>query len=922
MSVATVQANPVLLLQTKLYRPQIPSGLVQRPHLINYLNHGLRSKLTLVAAPAGYGKTTIVTQWLHAQQPHLNQIAWLSLDESDDNLLHFVHYLVAAIQQQQPASCTNVLASLHAPQPMPWSHLVVLLVNDLTELRQSLILVLDDYHFVTEGTIHEFLDRLLEHLPPTLHLVLISRTEPPLSLPRLRVRRQMNELRTADLSFSNSETERYLTQDSSKSVAANTISALQERSQGWIAGLYLAKLSLAQKSNEQSLLQQLQANNSHIMDYLITEVLSQQPQAIQTFLLHTSILRRFSRPLCESLLANTWPKGFEEDGSFTGNSQAPMQNIIDWLDRQHLFTIALDDNRIWYRYHHFFQLMLTRRLQKQTTRDQLNSLHWKASRWFAKAGLVDEALYHALATADTTFAVQLIKQHRLALLNQFDYRTLERWLALLPEGVIEQYPQLILLDCWVALSTYRLPLQSVLQKMQQLETRLSNREFTLGKAEQTVVQAEIAAVNAVCRFWIDDFEQWEHHSQQALADLPASYLFMRTYVASPTALGLQASGKTDEAIRIAEKELQNEASQYRLPLIWLRGYLATLYYLAGRLQQVVRTTRNSIRQLEDEVGSAKVHIAGATYRWLATVQYEWNDLATARHYFLKADETNTLAYANCQLLLAWSYEVTGQAEKASEILENFRQWALLRENQLIHRMLASFQARRLYWQGKIEMALEVINKVAITKVAFNFMAEVPAFTKIKILIAHDQEDSWHEANEWLEALWPAFEKSQNIPGQIEILALTALLHQRRGQLDKAFSTLERALKLAQPSNFIRTFVDLGRPLASLLYQLLEQGIEPEYVGQLLAAFPQTQQNNRPAQSAQEAAQPQLIEPLTRRETEVLLLLAEELPNKQIAQKLSISPLTVKRHTINIYQKLSVSSRHDAVQAARALGIVT
>ena len=915
----TSHFEPILLLQTKLYRPQASPTLIHRPRLVERLNQGLACKLTLVVAPAGYGKTTIVTQWLHHTQalPPLaandhttRQVAWLSLDESDNDLILFLHYLVAAIRQAQPNSCANTLATLHNPQPLSWSQLVTLLINDLVELTEPLVLVLDDYHFIIEPTIHHFLDRLLDYLPPSLHLVLIGRTEPPLSLPRLRVRQQMNELRTADLSFTLTETEHYLTQ--ATNITPQTIAALQDKSEGWITGLYLAKLALSCNKNEQALLSQFQASNIHIIEYLMSEVLAQQPPAVQTFLLYTSILRRFCPPLCVTLLAEAAPE------QSTNNDQITVQNSIDWLRRQDLFLITLDNTDSWYRYHHLFQLMLTRRLHQQASPDTINALHHKASRWFAQEGFIDEALHHALIIHDHAFAAHLVEQNRINLLNQFDYHTISRWLSLLPDKVISQHPQLILLNCWLALSTYRLTAVSVPQQLQQAQTLLQNIS---DKAQQTTLTAEMMAIQGTMLFWNYDFPKIINYYHQAINNLPPTHLFIRVHITLAAAISLQSQRKTSEAIHIIQTELQNDTTPSTLPSIWLRGYLAIIYFMAGRPHQVIQTAKDTIQLLEHHP-TRKAYAAAIAHRWLGTVYYQWNQLATARHHFQQADPSNSSPYYNSQLFLAWSYEMTGQPEKADQIMNQLHHWALPLNSDTIHNSLTSFQARRLCWQEKVEMALAMMREVKVIPYVDNFLMEIPALTHAKILIAHNQTASRQEAQTLLNHLWTsAAEKGQNIPGQIEILALKALFLQQQGQTNTALATLEQAIQRAKPMGFIRTFVDLGSPMASLLYQLLERNIEPDYLSQILAAFAQTDPDTATACPIQEATQTQLIEPLTQRELDVLCLLAEEMPNKKIAQQLSISTLTVKRHTINIYKKLSVSNRRSAVSMARTLGIL-
>lgn len=948
-------SSPIVLLQTKLYPPQAGQQFIQRPRLLDHLSQGFERKLTLITAPAGYGKTTLVSQWLTnlrssndrmseldpipesqivnvAKQPlHkrkskiVNQVAWLSLDEYDNDLHLFVRYLVAAIQTVWPDSCSDTVTILENPQQVPEGYLANILVNDLMALPEALILVLDDYHFVKEKRIHQFLDRLLEHLPQLVHLVLISRTEPPLSLPQLRVRQQMSELRVADLCFSNRETEQYLTQTTGRSLAPETLSALQDKSEGWIAGLYLATLSLGDDVKEQALVRHVQTSNINILDYLFTEVLVKQPTAVQDFLLRTAILNRFCSPLCETLLGLEWLEKVRADNQLArivGTSQRPVQSIIEWLARHHLFLIALDDTGEWYRYHHLFQLMLKQNLQKQVSANEITTLHRHYSQWFAQEGLIDEAIQHALAGNEPSFAAQLIAEQRLMLLARFDFVTLERWLTLLPENAIEKSPSLLLLKCWIAVSLHRLASAPVVPLLQQAEACCTQLNESLDAETRANLQAEITAVKGAVCFLNHEFEPAAQHLLRALEVLPDSHVFMRVLVILYATISLQAMGQVALGIALIHKEVQNKVAQFSQVKLWLQTYLPAFDYLAGNLQQAEQTAQFLVHQIQEKSGN-NTFLMGVPYRWLGYFYYEWNDLPTASDCFLQVDQSNSTPYFNSQLNLAWIYEVEGQTDKAQQVVERVKLWAQVLESHTFDNEIASFQARRLYWQGKIDLALQALHEVEIivSRQGVFAVTEIPALTLIKVLLAHDSENHWREAEDLLSGLWALVEKVHTLPGQVEILALKALLHQRQGEPAEALAALERSVMLAKPGGFIRTFVDLGPPMARLLYQLLAQGVESDYLGRILVAFPQTIQNDALALQIQQTAQKQLIEPLTTRESEILLLLQEGLSNKLIARSLDISVLTVKRHTINLYQKLGVNSRKQAVAHAQGLGIL-
>ncbi|MEM7132539.1 MAG: LuxR C-terminal-related transcriptional regulator [Chloroflexota bacterium] len=972
MNVSNGLSEPILLLRTKLYPPQANLQFIQRPQLMDHLTRGLDRKLTLITAPAGYGKTTIVSQWLSnlrspsgplsaldseqksqianaairvdksakrhhfvssrskidnaALRPLRDQIAWLSLDEYDNDLYLFVRYLVAAIQTVWSDSCSSTLAALQNPQQAPGAYLANILINDLITLPEMLILVLDDYHFVKEQSIHQFLNRLLEHLPQFVHLVLISRTEPPLTLPQLRVRRQLSELRVADLSFSNAEAEQYLTQATGRTLAAETVLALQDRNEGWIAGLYLATLSLEDDASEQALVRHVQAGNVNILDYLFTEVLLKQSAAVQAFLLRTSILNRFCVSLGEALLEDDWLEMVKQDEPLATTidvSHRPVQSIIEWLSRHHLFLIALDDEGEWYRYHHLFQLMLTRNLQKQIKAEEIAALHRKASRWLAKAGLIDESIQQALTGNEPSFAIRLIEEQRLNLLAQFDYGTLERWLALIPEHVTEENPKLLLLKCWIAVSLHRLTSVSVVPLLQQAEACLENPNTSLDVDTQVILQAEITALRGAVCFIHHEFERAMEYIPDALEVLPDSYVFMRALMLLYATISLQAMGKVSVGIELIQKEVQNEVAQFSLVKLWMQTYLPAFDYLAGNLHQAVQSAQIIVNRIHEQSNS-NAFLLTVPCRWMGYIYYEWNELATAHNYSSQVDKSNSTPYFNSQLDLAWLYEVEGREDNAQEVVERLKRWAHTLENRTFDNEIASFQARCLYWQGKIDMALIALRDVEIiaSKQGLFAVAEIPALTLVKVLLAHESESYWRDAEELLADLWLLADKAHNVPAKVKLLALKAMLYQRQGQFAEALANLEHSITLAKPGGFIRTFVDLGPPMAGLLYELLARGVEADYLGQILAAFPKTLQNDGLPQRIQQAAQIKLIEPLTPRESEILLLLEEGLPNKLIARDLDISDLTVKRHTINLYQKLGVNSRKQAVTRAKALGILS
>ncbi|MEZ4660305.1 MAG: LuxR C-terminal-related transcriptional regulator [Caldilineaceae bacterium] len=458
--------------------------------------------------------------------------------------------------------------------------------------------------------------------------------------------------------------------------------------------------------------------------------------------------------------------------------------------------------------------------------------------------------------------------------------------------------------------------------LQQVEACLKEPDPALGADTVAILWAEVRAVQGAVYILQHDFEEAIAHILPALQVLPVSYVFMRALVLFYVTVALQSTGQVAIGIELIHQEVQNEVARFSLAKLWLQTYLAGFDYVAGNLQRVVQSAQAIIHQIEERSAGNQFLLA-APYRWLGTVQYEWNDLTTAQHYLLQVDQANSTPYFQSRLILAWIYEVEGQTDKAQEIVAGIKRWVQTLGTHTFDHEIASFQARRLYWQGKIELALQAQRavEIVVSKQGVFAVTEIPALTLVKILLAHESESCWREAEELLSGLWALAEKVHTVPGKVAVLALKALLHQRFGQHDEALTALERSIGLAKPGGFIRTFVDLGPPMAGLLYQLLAQGVETAYVGRILAAFPQAIQDDEVALQVQQATHAQLIEPLTARESEILLLLQEGLSNKLIARDLDISALTVKRHSINLYQKLGVNSRQQAVSRAKDLGIL-
>jgi LuxR family maltose regulon positive regulatory protein len=430
-------STSISLIQTKLHRPQIHGAHLQRQQLIDHLDQRCKRPLTLISAPAGYGKTTLASYWLEKSD---SPYAWVSLDEADNDLRLFLSYFLAAIQTIFPDFGRQILAMVNASTLAPVTALAGSLINEINQIEQSFVLAWDDFHLIKDESVLELLNQLLRHPPPSMHLVLIGRRDPFLPFSRLRANRLMTEIRTQDLRFSQTEIEELLTQMLGTTVDPSTAARLSERTEGWVTGLLLAVFAIRNQGRLDPALLEPQVDAQYVMEYLFTEVFSRQPSVITSYLMSSAILDRFCGPLCEAVRAPAGDSPTLENGGW---------EFIAWLKEQNLFLIPLDNEKRWFRFHHLFQKLLRNQLERHFSRDDINALHDRASTWFAENGLIEEALKHALAGENSKAAAQLVAKHGFDLLNDMDWPRLQRWLKMLPDEMVEQESELLILASWL-----------------------------------------------------------------------------------------------------------------------------------------------------------------------------------------------------------------------------------------------------------------------------------------------------------------------------------------------------------------------------------------------------------------------------------------------------------------------------------------
>jgi LuxR family maltose regulon positive regulatory protein len=920
------------LLTTKFYIPPVRPDWVPRPHLIARLDAGLHRKITLISAPAGSGKTSVASAWLSGlreprldgrrpadQDPQRRGVAWLSLDAGDNDPARFFAYLAAALGTVDDGLAQGMWRSLEGPRLPPVQTLVTALINELAARPEPLVLALDDYHALDDLAIHEALGLLVERQPANLHLVLITRQDPPLPLPRLRARGQVTEIRQADLRFSSDEAAQFLNESMGLQLEPAEVALLESRTEGWIAGLQLAALSMQGRDPDSiaRFITGFSGRYHFLLDYLTDEVLSRQPTEVQTFLLRTSILDRLCAPLCDAVLGD-WPIGSlldreteQEPDQSTDVPICQSTHMLDHLDHANLFLIPLDDEHRWYRYHALFGELLRARLQ-DTEPEDVPELHRRAAAWYEGEGLGAAAVHHALASHDHELAAAVIERAitRTSTWSRADTAIIQRWLQALPDEVVRDRPWLRL---FVSRTLYisGQP-EAATRVLQELEAWLRDHPevpdaqrlaslVTVDRASYAVVLGEVQQAKELARRVLADASEGDPVAQFRAPAI----LGMAAMRAGDVIEGEQAFSR---ALDIA---LEAGLGFAALPFAC---NLAEARLLQGRLRQAMQTCREAAQV--STVGGERILSGGFLGLELAKILYEWNDLTAAEQHLLEGIDLLTQggiseSFGSMHAVLAQVRQARGDAagaqDAARQALESAEHDGIPRL-----RILASaYQARIWLAQGRHDLAAtwaQAYQQVGQTE----YLREFEDLTLTRVLLAKGQAQ---EALDMLDRMLPAAREAGRFCAAIEGQSLRALAFHALDEPHAALEALEQALALAEPEGYVRLFVDMGPPMAALLKAAGSRGIAPQYVARLLSAFAP----HAPSRPAIE--QQPLIEPLTDRELEVLELLAEGLSNREIGRRLFISLPTVKSHTRSIYGKLGVHSREEAVARARALHIL-
>ena len=907
------------ILATKLYVPPPRPGVVLRPRLIERLNEGMHRRLTLVCAPAGFGKTTLLSEWVARSD---RQVAWLSLDGRDSDPTRFLSYLVAALRTIAADIGEGVLGMLQSPQQPPTESILAALLNEITTVPNDFVLVLDDYHLVDAHPVDDALAFVLEYLPPRMHLVVATREDPRLPLARLRARGQLAELRIADLRFAASEAAEFLKGALGLDLSAEDIAALEARTEGWIAGLQLAALSMRGREDVSRFIGAFAGDNRYIADYLVEEVLQRQPERIRSFLLQTSILDRLNGPLCDAVTD-------QEEGNV----------LLGALERGNFFVVGLDDKRHWYRYHHLFADVLFAHLMAEQP-DQVPTLHRRASEWYEQNGLRADAIRHALAAEDFERAADLVELAVPAMRRSRKEATLLGWLKALPDELLHFRPVLSL--AYAGALQQGGELEGVEERLRDAERWLDTTADVHARpgapsAEMVVMHEEafrrlpgsIAVQRAGQALVLGDVPGTVKYARRALDLAGEDDHFRRGAAAALLGLASWTSGDLEAARRsFADGMASLQMAGFISDAVGGSIALADIRFAQGRLREAMRTYERGLR-LAAEHGDPVMRGTADMHVGMSEIYRERNDLKVATQHLLRSREQgeHTGFPQNpyrWRVAMARIQEAQGDLDGALDLLQEAERLYVSDFFPNV-RPIAALKARVWVMQGRLGEALDWAREKGLSvEDDLGYLREFEHITLARVFLARynrDREERYiHEAMGLLERLLLAAEAGGRTGSVSEILVLQALAHEVQGESPSALVPLERALTLAEPEGYVRVFVDEGTPMARLLSEAAAREIMPGYVDKLLAAFEAEEQKGEsylpPAPPAQS-----LVEPLSQRELEVLRLIAQGLSNREIGERLFLAIITVKGHNRNVFRKLQVRRRTEAVARARELSLL-
>ena len=917
---------PMQILATKLYAPPPRPGLVLRPRLLQKLNDGLHCRLTLISAPAGFGKTTVAGEWIAGCK---KASAWLSLDKGDSELARFLMYLIASLQTLRVDIGAKTLVVLQTAPQSPTELLLTSLINEMNAMPFDSILVLDDYHAVDAKPVDNALAFILDHLPPQMHLVITTREDPDLPLAKWRARGQMAELRAADLRFTGSEATEFFNQAMGLAISEKDIAALENRTEGWIAGLQMAALSLQGRADTAGFIKAFSGSHRFVLDYLLEEVLQSQPECVQEFLMQTAILEGLCSSLCDAV---------------TGRNNGT--EMLEALENGNLFIVSLDDQRKWYRYHHLFADVLRVHLIKVEP-DRIAVLHRRASQWYEQNDMPAEAIFHALAANDFERAAGLIELAGPTMEGGSQSAEWLGWVKALPDELIRNRP---VLSTWYAFALLAgAEMEAAEARLKDAERWLENPSAGMVVADQRQLRS-LPGILAIARAYfsqtLGDGLGTIKYARQALDILPEGEHIRRQQATGLLGMACWASGDLESASQVFADYHAKLWTASNIPdAIGTAFVLAEIRMAQGHLRDAASTLGQALHFVVDQ-GKPLPPDTSELYRGLCELYRERGELDSALRYLSAGKELDGRSgllgqQQRLRVSEALMKQSLGDLDGALDLLYEAEHLYLSSPLPIV-RPIPALRARIWVAQDKLTEAMNWVRQQGLSiDDKLSYLREFEHLTVARVLIARCKkapDDSIQDVLRFLERLLQAAEEGGRTGSVIEILVLQALAHSVQGDILPSLMALEHALKLAEPEGHVRIFVEEGASMAELLtmmnasHRSITPGMESS-IRELLAAFQRhspsitmKDEHSAPTGSGVEPLiQPPLSqalkEPLSQRELEVLNLIGQGLSNQEIGERLFLALDTIKGHNRRIFDKLDVKRRTEALARARELGLL-
>ncbi len=889
------------LLLTKLNRPRLSADVVHRPRLLNQLQSP--SPLTLVVAPAGYGKTTLVDTWLETSPL---PSAWLTLDESDNDFANFVNYFIAAVQTCFPMIGDRTTSLFKVTSSPSVASVSKTLLNELSAIEQDFIIVLDDYHLVHNSANHKLVSNLLHHTPRSFHLVLAARHDPPIPLTALRARGLVTELRASDLRFTLDETEVFFHDILDMDITDQDIATLSNKTEGWPVSLRLAAIYFRHSGSSSLIGANQGGENRYLIDYMVNEVIFQLPKEIKDFLVKTSILDNLCGPLCDAVM------GFSAD---SGKSQ----KHLEWLHRSDFFITSMHGAQGWYRYHHLLRQYLINEMKSGLPTQEIAALHMRASGWFESQGLLDKAISHTLAAGDMKDAVEIFIRHRRDITNLDEWQALQSLLKMFPQDVVDSQPELKMAEATLFL--FRAQIAKMAAALNEAELLLVKSRFP--QADRDRLKGEIVSRRSIIFYWTGDLEKCISLARLALEKLPVDWWLPRVQVRLYLSSSYQVQGKLTTALDILNVTDEPDfGPAYQARLI---GQVSFIHLAEADLPLIERVA-TQILDRYGKLNSSLVGVLASSY-FLGLVHYYRNDLQKAEQYFLPVllhpQQVQTQVYIHSIAALVLIYQALGEEAKSIELAETLAEFSMEMSVPFQASDASALKAELDMRQGNLAAAARWADLYRIPNVLRLPFFYAPPITYVQVLIAKDTPLSRKKASTTLAKLRKIFTADHQTRLLISVFGLQALLSQAEGKETRALKEMEKAVALAEPGGFIRNFLDLGAAAKPLLARLKKQGTAPAYLDRILSAFEEEEFRKKSIQSQKIGTNPDLPSELgvTAREMEVLRLLEKRYTDREIAERLFISKETVHSHIAHLGDKLNARGRRAIVQAVNELGLL-